>query len=386
MGTSARTQPVAQRPLRVVHILWGGTIGGAENFTVDLAAAMQAQGAESAVVFVLDAAALEERLVLAGIPHSALGLQRGRTVLRMPRRLAHTVLALDPDVAILTASGYLAAALRIGGFRAPIIGIEHGSLLQLHRLDPLTRLKYRVDRISGVKACSAVVPVSEYIRERLDLERLRRRVVCIPNGVDLQRFSPLGGHATPGIEDGEIKIGCAARLVDGKGVEDVIEALAHPPLAKARLQIAGEGPCLEALKAFATSQSVDARVKFLGPVFDMPKFWQSVDVGVVPSNGLIESFGLVAIEAMACAKPVVVSDSGALPDIVSDGKTGRVVRAGDVPGFATALGAYAHDLATRREHGLNGRQRCEDQFGIERAATRYLELCAELVRGADERR
>jgi glycosyltransferase involved in cell wall biosynthesis len=378
--------PVAERPLRVALVLWGGAIGGAQNFTADLAAAMQAQGTETSIVFVLEAADLRERLDRSAIPHSALGLRRGRQVLLAPRRLAQLVSAENPDVAILTASGYLAAALRIGGFRAPIIAIEHGSLLQMHRLHPLERLKYRVDRISGLMACSAVVPVSEYIRDRLDLGRLRRRIVCIPNGVDLRRFSPLVVGATNRTEDGDVMIGCAARLVEGKGVEDVIAALVHPSLGRARLRIAGDGPLLEALKALAAAHAVDTRVEFLGPVLDMPAFWRSIDVGVVPSNGLVESFGMVAIEAMACGKPVVVSDSGALPDIVSDGRTGRVVPAGDVSGLAKALAGYAYDSTTRLRHGLNARSVCEHQFAIEGTASRYLELCAELVREAAQSR
>jgi glycosyltransferase involved in cell wall biosynthesis len=378
--------PFEERPLRVLHILWGGALGGAQNFTADLAAAMQAQGAEQAILFVLDAGDLAERLDRFGITHSALGLQRGRTVVGTPRRLAQMARATDPDVAILTSSGYLAASLRAGGFRAPVIAIEHGSLLQLDQLSPFARWKYKADRMSGARVCNAVVPVSEYIEERLDLMRLRRRIVCIPNGVDLERFSPTAARGSGHGGTDEIKIGCAARLVEGKGIEDAITALEHRSLEHARLRVAGAGPLLEPLKSLAGSRPVAKRVEFLGAVLDMPGFWQSIDVALVPSNGLIESFGMVAIEAMACGKPAVVTDSGALPDIVSDGETGRVVRAGDVGGLASALAGYAHDPAIRAQHGLNGRRRCEARFGIDRTATRYLELCVDLVRGSNGNR
>jgi glycosyltransferase involved in cell wall biosynthesis len=374
--------PLAERPLRIALVLWDGSIGGAENFTADLAGAIQAQGAEPVLVFVLESAEMTDRLDRSGIPHSALGFRSGREVLRAPRRFAQAVSASNPDIAILCASGYLAAALRSGGFRAPIIGIEHGSLLQIHRLPLLKRLTYKADRLSGVRACTAVVAVSEYIRDRLDFSRLRRHVVCIPNGVDLRRFSPSAPGAMLHREDGEIVIGSASRLVDGKGVEDLIQALSHPSLDRARLRVAGEGPCLEALKALAGSLAVDARVKFLGPVLDMPAFWHSIDVAVLPSNGLSESFGLAAIEAMACGKPVVVSDSGALPYVVADGETGRVVPAGDVTALADAIAEYAHDSAIRVRHALNGRRRCEDHFAINRTASRYLDLCSDLVHEA----
>ena len=372
--------PLEDRPLRPALVLWGGYIGGAEAFTADLARAIQAQGAEPAIVFILEGAALAERLDRSDIPHAALGLRRGRAVLRTRRRFAETVSAQGSDAAILVETGYLAAALRSGGYPGPIIGIEHGSLLQAHRLGAWKRVIRSVDRLSGRKACSAVVAVSEYMDKQITAGGLHRRVVCIPNGVDLKRFSPSANGATSRPENVDLVIGCAARLVEGKGVEDVLQALAHPSLRRARLRIAGDGPRLRALKKFARLLEIDARTDFLGIVLDMPAFWRSADVAVVPSNGAVESFGMAAVEAMACAKAVVVTNSGALPDIVADQETGRVVPAGDIAALASALDEYARDPARRARHGSNGRRRCEEHYAIEQTASRYLGLCAELIR------
>jgi glycosyltransferase involved in cell wall biosynthesis len=349
---------------------------------VDLARAMQAFGAEPGVVFLLGGAPLADRLDCFGIPHSALGLPGGRAVLRNPRRLARVVSSLGPDAAILTDHGFLAAALHSGGYDAPIIGIEHGSLLHLDELGPVKRLIRTADRLSGATACSVVVAVSDYTRDRITRLRPRRRVVCIPNGVDLKRFSPLENGAMPHGRDGEIVIGCAARLFEGKGLEYVIEALDHSPLSEARLRIAGDGPRAQALQALARSLAVDTRVEFLGTLLDMPTFWRSTDVAVVASTSLVESFGMAAVEAMACGKPVVASENGALPSIVADGETGCIVPPGDVASLANAIGEYAQDPARRARHGSNGRRRCEERFAIERAAAQYLELCVELVREA----
>jgi glycosyltransferase involved in cell wall biosynthesis len=373
--------PFEERPLRIALVLWGGGLGGAEIFMGDLATSMKAHGAEPSLVFVLEAEELRDRLDRSDIPHTSLGFRRGRSVLHAPRLLARAVSATNPDVAVLTATGYLAATLRVGGFHGPIIGVEHGSVLQLPQTPPLKRLINRADRLSGLRVCSAVVAVSEYVKERLELIRFRRRVVCIANGVDLQRFSPAVGPRTPP-RNGQIVIGSGSRLVKGKAVSDAIEMLTHPALRGATLRIAGEGPQLEALKAIAASRGVEDRVDFLGPVIDMPAFWRSVDIGIVPSNKSVESFGMVAIEAMACGKPVVVSDSGALPSTIADGKTGRVAKAGDVAALAEAIGAYARDPALLVEHGRNARRRCEERFGIDRTAGRYLDLCTQVVNGA----
>jgi glycosyltransferase involved in cell wall biosynthesis len=367
--------------LRIALILWSGQIGGGETFSVDLARAMQRLGAAPVVVFVLDGMPLSDRLDLFDIPHTELGLRRGRAVLRARHRLAQAVLEGAPDVAIVPGSGYLAAALRSGGYRAPIIGTEHGSLLQLKTLSPLRRLVRKADFRSGTSACSVVVTVSEYMRERFAALLPRRRVVCIPNGVDLERFSPSQNGSSSMRAAGEMVIGCAARLVEGKGIEDAIRTLLDPSLRRATLRIAGTGPLQETLQELASSVGVERRVDFLGPVLDMPRFWQSIDVAMVPSRSG-ESFGMVAIEAMACGKPVVASDSGALSSIVVHGKTGRVVPAGDTAALARAAAEYADDWSLRARHGSGGRRRCEQEFGMERTAARYLDLCAAVVREA----
>jgi glycosyltransferase involved in cell wall biosynthesis len=246
----------------------------------------------------------------------------------------------------------------------------------------MQRLIRAVDRVSGLKACSVVVAVSEYMKERVMIPWPRTRVVCIPNGIDLARFSPPENGETANGENRGLVVGCAARLIEGKGVDDLVRAISNSSLRGTRLRVAGAGPLQESLKGLARSLGVETRTEFLGAVLDMPAFWRSVDVAVVPSNRWVESFGMVAVEAMGCGRPVVATENGALPSIVVDGKTGRVVPAGDVEALAAAIGEYAHSSVVRMRHGLNGRLRCEEHFGIERAASQYLELCRELVRSS----
>ena len=288
---------------------------------------MQRLGAQPSVVFVLDGSPLSARLDELGMPNSALKLPRGRAVVRARRRLARVAGAHAPDVVILAGSGYLAASLRSGGFGGPIIGTEHGVLLQLGSLGRTKRWIRTVDRLSGVKACSALVAVSRYMEDRIAETRFAPSVICIPNGIDLARFTPDGTSRSLG---NELLIGCASRLIEGKGVEDAIAALARPPLAQAALRIAGAGPLEASLRELARSLDVEARVEFSGSVLDMPAFWRSVEVAVVPSNQWIESFGMVALEPMACAKPVAVTRNGALPSLVKDGQTGMVVPPADI--------------------------------------------------------
>jgi glycosyltransferase involved in cell wall biosynthesis len=368
--------------LRLAFVLWGGYIGGAESFTADLAREMNRQGVKTGIVFVLDGEPLARRLDSEGIPQVSLSLPRGRSVLLSPRRLARAVHSMGSEAAILIQSGFLAATLRIGGYRAPIIAVEHGALLELDRLPPVRRFPGVIARASGARACSAIVAVSAYMADRLAQASGGPPIVCIHNGVDLERFSPWAN--TPSAEThSEIRVSCAARLIRGKGVDDLIRAFASPLLGSHRLRIAGTGSEREALESLTYGLGGDARIEFVGAVLDMPQFWRHSDVAVVPSNSVIESFGMVAVEAMACGRPVIATRNGALPEIVVDGETGYLIEPGDIEGLRNALVRYAADEELRREHGRNARRRCEEKFNIERTASRYIDLCKQIVRAED---
>lgn len=357
-------------------MLWHGQIGGNQSLTAEVAAMMRKSGLDARIVFAGAADPLSRRLDALGVPYRCLGLGRGRDVVRHPRALARVVRESGPDCALLVSSGYLAGTLRCGGYRSPIVALEHGTLLQFARLPPLRRAVRNLDRLSGLWACGTEVAVSEYMLSELARRRHARRLVCIPNGVDLDRFRPRRDE--PRRRDGFV-VGCAARLVPGKGVEDAISALGATDRAvSGRLRIAGEGPELAPLRAHAETVGVGDRVELLGRVEDMPAFWQTCDVAVVPSREWIESFSIAAVEAMACGLPVVASASGGLVEVVCDGETGSLVPTGDVAGFAAAFDRYARDPDIRAAHGLAGRRRCEEFYGLERCAAAYVALCLDI--------
>jgi len=104
--------------------------------------------------------------------------------------------------------------------------------------------------------------------------------------------------------------------------------------------IAGDGPERGSLEALAKRLRIADRVAFVGLQTDMPCFWRQCDVAVVPSHAPhVESFGLVAVEAMASGLPVVASRNGALPEIVVDSRTGTIVPEADPMVLAAALDA-----------------------------------------------
>jgi glycosyltransferase involved in cell wall biosynthesis len=101
-------------------------------------------------------------------------------------------------------------------------------------------------------------------------------------------------------------------------------------------------------------------VRFLGFVAPVEAAIEDAAILVVPSLG--EGFGMVALEAMERARPVVASAVGGLPEIVADGETGLVVPAGDAEALADAIVALAGDLPRAAEMGRAGRVRALEQF------------------------
>jgi glycosyltransferase involved in cell wall biosynthesis len=356
--------------VRLALLLWSGSGGGAETHTANLAGALRRLGAEASVLFVTSAGTLAERLRDAGVPWEVLGHSRGRGVLLRPRRLARRATELGPDGVLTPSPGYLPAALRLGGYRGRIAAVNHGRILQLDREPAARRLVRRADRASGFWAADVEVAVSAAIAARLERERFRaRRVVTIPNGVDVDVPPPNGVPAAR-----PFTVGWAGRFVPGKGVDVLVRGFASAGLDEARLVLGGDGPERSQAEALARDLGVAETVEFPGWVESGPGFWQGCDLAVAPPDGWRESFGMSALEAMAAGLPVVATRNGGLVELVEDGVTGRLVEAGDAQGLAEAIRDYAAEPDLRRDHGRAARRRAEDRFAIERTAAGYLGL------------
>lgn len=191
-------------------------VGGAETFSVSLAERFRILGADVDFVFIGDPSPLADRLLRAGIRHHSLGLARGRDVLRQPRRYASEVRRHGPDGALLVERGFMGAALRMGGYRPPIVAVEHGPLLFEGRdFTGFGRLARRANRLSGARTVDAEVAVSEFMlaeMRRHSHARLTRRIY---NGVDPERLRP--AEDAPARAGTELVVGFVGRLIPGKG-------------------------------------------------------------------------------------------------------------------------------------------------------------------------
>ncbi|MBI4589248.1 MAG: glycosyltransferase family 4 protein [Candidatus Rokubacteria bacterium] len=212
------------------------------------------------------------------------------------------------------------------------------------------------------------------------------KVRCIPNGVDLARFSPR--EPAPGLRRSlrlpaaAPLVGSVGRFVSYKGYAHLVEAarLVEQVMPGVHWLLVGDGELKQELEEQCRGLGMEAQVHFAGWREDIPDILALCDLFVLPSLG--EHFGRVLIEAMAMAKAVVATDSGGVPEIVLHGETGLLVPPGQPKALAEAVLALLEDPARARGLGAAGRRRAESEFSLLRHVKSVEALYREVV-GAD---
>jgi D-inositol-3-phosphate glycosyltransferase len=244
------------------------------------------------------------------------------------------------------------------------------------------RIARRCDRI--VATCTD--EVFELLRQGAD----RRTITVVPCGVDLRRFGP---HVVPeGRPERPYRLVAATRLVERKGIADVVTALADVP--DAELHVAG-GPAADELprdpearrlQALAARLGIGERLVLRGRVGrdDMPALLASADAVVCAP--WYEPFGIVPLEAMASGVPVVATAVGGQIDSVVHGRTGLHVPPRDPAALAAALTGLLAAPARREAFGHAGRVRARTLYDFDRIAASTREVYAEVASGRGVRR
>ncbi len=186
----------------------------------------------------------------------------------------------------------------------------------------------------------------------------RQRCTVIPLGVDVLRFAPGERTAHP------LRIGFVGRLRYYKGLPTLIEACAQLPDTVECL-IAGDGPQRAALEHQAHARGIAGRLRFVGDIAEaeLPAFYRSLDLLVLPSHLRAEAFGIVLAEALASGVPCVSTELGTGTSWVNQhGTTGLVVAPGDATALAEAIRQLLADPAMRQRMATAARTRALEQF------------------------
>jgi len=357
----------------VLHVIRPAD-GGMKNHLLALARGMHRLGLK---VLVAGPAPLLAAFRKEGLAVAPVWIEPGLRVDRQIGALRHLVrLARTHQVTVLHAHAAAAAlaacpAGRLAGVPAVVVTM-HGSI----RLGGVWRQRAGIAAQKAVLRWShRIICVAEHVRaELLELGLVRPdRAVTVYNGID--QPVPRSGEAEAlrrelGLPADRPVVGTAARLAPQKGVEYLLRAAAvlrdeGRPVA---LVIAGDGPLKAPLEKMSRALGVDTR--FLGHRPDVAGLLQLFDVFVLPS--VTEGLPLVVLEAMAVGCPVVATKVGGVPEVVEDGRTGRLVPAGDPEALAQAVADTLRDRAGAQVMAAAAGERVRHLFTHDRMVRRIL--------------
>jgi glycosyltransferase involved in cell wall biosynthesis len=231
----------------------------------------------------------------------------------------------------------------------------------------------------GVQRADAVFSISNYVTGTVvGMGRAPGEVYTVLNAIDPTRWDPRLDGATfreeLGIPLGAPLLASVSRLFSWKGQRELLKAfaLARAQTPELRLVIVGEdtsgsgGAFRRELEALASELGISAYVTFTGGRSDIPRVMAACDVFTLPS--FEEPFGLVFLEAMAMARPVIAIDNGGTPEVVEQGQSGLLSPPWDVPALAANISTLVSDPALRARMGQHGRARVLEYFNAERMA------------------
>ena len=235
-------------------------------------------------------------------------------------------------------SAYLARQMLADrSHRLPFVTTLHGTDITLVGLDhsylPITR--FGIDESDGVTA------ISNYLRERTVNEfGIKREIEVIPNFVNCDVYTPLSPEARAAgrsqfAEPGEKILLHLSNFRPVKRAVDVVEIFARVAREiPSRLLLIGDGPDRSQAEWLARRLRIQDRIQFLGKQAGVSDLLPLADLMLMPSE--LESFGLAALESMACRVPAIATAVGGVPELIDDGINGRLFAVGDVDGMARA--------------------------------------------------
>jgi N-acetyl-alpha-D-glucosaminyl L-malate synthase BshA len=293
--------------------------------------------------------------------------------------LLHVHYAIPHSVSALLARQMLAER----GKRLPFVTTLHGTDITLVGLDrsylPITR--YAIQQSDGVTS------ISSYLKEVTeDKFGITRPIEVVHNFVNCDVYKPYGEEKAEIRQqarrrfaaDDESLIVHLSNFRPVKRVTDVLRVFAQiADQIPARLILIGDGPDRSTAEWLAHTLEIQDRVQFLGKQDSVSELLPLADLMLMPSE--MESFGLAALEAMACQTPAVATRVGGVPELITDGENGLLFAVGDVDGMAEASVALLRDADRHEAMRKAARKTAQDRFCSTRILPRYVKYYESLI-------
>jgi L-malate glycosyltransferase len=281
--------------------------------------------------------------------------------------LLHVHYAIPHSVSALLAKQMLAA----NGRKLPFITTLHGTDITLVGLDasylPITRF--------GIVKSDGVTAISSHLRDRTrEAFGITSEIEVIPNFVNCDvyvRNPELVAAMRPRFAaSNERLLVHLSNFRPVKRVQDVIKVFARvAAVMPARLMLIGDGPDRSAAEHLATQLKVQDRIHFVGKQDNVNELLPLADLMLMPSE--MESFGLAALEAMACSVPSISTRVGGVPELIEDGRNGLLFNVGDVDAMSAATIALLGDESRLTAISQAARKTAQDHFCASRIIPLY---------------
>ena len=370
------TPPPPASPIKVLHLGSPGPLYGAERWILALVRHLDPARIHSIVAAIKDEPGLEVSLCREA---EKLGCEAhifeayGRFNFSAVRELRHHI--KTHDINILHTHFYktdLIGLLAAAGTTCRLVSTPHG---WTNKADWKLRLYELVDRCL-FSLFDAVVPLSDGLyRPLLRIPRMKNKLHLIQNGID---FSEMDAKTNTAPElaawrqQGVFILGYVGRLVFGKGLDILFNALSQLRDLNWRLAIVGEGPQLQNLTMLAEELGLKDRICFFGFRPDRLSFIRGFDLFILPSRS--EGTPRCLMEAMASHVPVIASDIPGCRNLISAGHNGLLFPLDMPERLSETISQLVGDSTLRQFLASNGRELVIERFSASRMASEYYNL------------
>jgi glycosyltransferase involved in cell wall biosynthesis len=377
---------VMSDPIRLLKIVPTLLCGGTENQAITLARSLHHHGFALEVACLRRLGPFVDEINARGIPLSEFRIPGFYSVTALVQKAKFVRHIVKRRIDVMHAYSFYGNVFGILPARLAATPVVIASIRDQGAY--LTPMQKRVQKFV-CRFADCVLVNAESVKEWLISQGYNpRKIVVIPNGVDLSRFNETTNRSRIRSElhipDGVPIVTVVSRLTRLKGLEHFLEAaeLLQPRFPDARFVIVGYANPAEqeyhnALKALTDQLGLTARVVFTGLRSDVPALLAASTVSVMPS--LNEALSNVLLESMAAGAPIVATRVGGTPEAIVDGVTGLLVDPGDSAALADAIARLLENPQLAAQLGRAARQAIEDRYSIERMVRATEQLYLDLL-------
>lgn len=377
------------RRKKILHVVHSLEVGGLENGLVNLLNRLDPDRFHHTVCCLTSAGKFSKRIEASDV--DLIEFRQASGEFRFPVfRLAKTFRKIAPQIVHTRGWSTIDAVFAAKLAGAPrIVHGEHGR--EHVDADGTNWKRNNIRRVVGHMVDRYVV-VCDFFRPWLKASCgvRERKIVYIPNGVDTNKFFPPPsqaealGHSTPiptpdksklrlklGLPRDAVLIGSIGRLDPVKDFPTLLKAFQQllSTATDAKLVIVGDGPIRPQLAELCRTLALDSSVHWLGERSDIPELLRCFDVFVQTS--IFEGMSNTILEAMASGLPIVATNTGGNPELISNGRNGMLVPVGSPEKLTATLSLLMSDQSLRLRYGSASRSLVENQFDLSQMAQRY---------------